>query len=356
MNTHKKKVLIDLSVLKHPFCGLGQIALNYLNVINHINTDALPFRIVLLLPKKYFGCCGNKVDYVPRRRIYKFLPWLYPKVDVWHAIHQLSPFMPYHKQTNFLLTIHDFNYEYEKTGKTAELYRKRIQQRINRAHTIVCISNFTRSELDRYMIVPNDTPVKVIYDGVEFPDMHTQVPKPDFVKREKPFFFSIGEVKEKKNFLSIVRMMQFFPDHHLYIAGKADTDYADTIRDYIRRNSIDNVTLTGIVSNNDRLWLYQHCKAFLFPSLFEGFGLPIIEAMALGKPVFCSSKTSLAEIGGEHACFFNSFQPEQMALCVKNNIHSLSQTLPTQQRIQYAHTFNYDKHFSQYLDLYKHCL
>ena len=354
MNTHKKKVLIDLSVLKHPYCGLGQIALNYIRIINSTDTDALPFRIVLLVPSHYFGCCGNKVDYVPRQRIYKFMPWLYPKVDVWHAIHQLSPFMPYSTHTQYLLTIHDFNFMYEKEGRVAQQYHTRIQKRINRAQYIACISDFTRSELIKYMTLPKDTPVKVIYNGVEFPDKDAQVPTPDFtaLSNNKSFFFSIGEVKEKKNFLTIVRMMQYFPDKHLYIAGKNSTPYADIINNYIRKNNITNVNLTGIVNNNERLWLYQHCEAFLFPSLFEGFGLPVIEAMALGKPVFCSSETSLSEIGGDCACFFTSFEPEQMALCVRNNIETLMQPEQMNRRISYAHTFDYDKHFNQYFRVY----
>ena len=353
-NIQKKKVLIDLSVLKHPYCGLGQIALNYLRLINSLDTDELPFRIVLLVPRKYFGCCGNKVDYVPRKRIYKFLPWLYPKVDVWHAIHQLSPFMPYSSHTRYLLTIHDFNFMYEKSDKVSAQYKQRIQRRIDLAQTVVCISEFTKSELYKYMHVEDNLPVRVIYDGVEFPQKDVLVAQPEFVapQHSKQFFFSIGEVKEKKNFLSIVKMMKYFPERHLYIAGKDNAPYADTIRKYISDNNLSNVTLTGIVSNSARLWLYQHCEAFLFPSLFEGFGLPVIEAMSLGKPVFCSKETSLKEIGGNQACFFTSFEAEEMAQLIKDNLTQLQEQQAVQARADYARRFNYDKHFKQYLDLY----
>ncbi len=351
-NKIQKKVLLDLSVLKHPYCGLGQIALNYVRLINSLDTTRLPFRFVLLVPRKYYGCCGDKADYVPRKRLYKFLPWLYPKVDVWHAIHQLSSFRPYSHDTRYLLTIHDFNFMYEKSKKVADQYHRRVQARINRADFITCISQFTETELHRWMTVPADTPVRVIYNGVEFASAEEMSYKPVQVSTDKPFFFSIGEIKEKKNFLAIVRMMQYMPDYHLYLAGKDNTPYAEQIRLYIKQNGICNVTLLGIVSNEERLWLYRYCAAFLFPSLFEGFGLPVIEAMAELKPVFSSPFTSLKEIGGNYAFFFNEdFEPQQMANTVKDGLCNVTKGhLKAQQK--YAHSYQYNIHFNNYIKLY----
>lgn len=348
----KKKVLLDLSVLKHPYCGLGQVALNYIRTINLIDTDSLPFRFVLLVPRNYYGCCGDKVDYVPRKRYYKLLPFLYPKVQVWHAIHQLSSFRPYSRQTKYLLTVHDLNFMYEKSDKVARQYKSRVQKRIDRADRICCISNFTKSELYRYMNVPKDTPVSVIYNGVEFADANAAECCPRLIDPAQPFFFSIGEMKEKKNFMSIVKMMRYMPDRQLYLAGNDRTDYANLIRKYISQNGINNVRLLGFVSDEERVWLYRHCDAFLFPSLFEGFGLPVIEAMSHGKPVFSSMQTSLSEIAGEYAFAFRSFEPEQMATTVRCNLPLFSEQRRLSE-IEYAHTFSYTKHFNQYIEIYK---
>ncbi len=351
-----KRVLIDLSVLKHPYCGLGQIALNYIRLINATDTAALPFRIVLLVPKSFYGCCGDKVDYVPRKRIYHWLPFLYPKVDVWHAIHQLSPFMPYSADTKYLLTIHDFNFMYEKTDKIKEKYRRRVQHKIERADYITCISHFTATELASLMHKPAETPVQVIYNGVEFAPEGAKEAKPSAVLTDKPFLFSIGEIKEKKNFLAIIRMMRQMPDYRLYIAGNDQTAYADTCRRYIKKYGINNAFLLGIVNNAERQWLYNHCTAFLFPSLFEGFGLPVIEAMGHRKPVFSSSATSLNEIGGNHVAFFEDFVPEHMAEQVMTQLPSLQTDTALDESEAYARSFSYDKHFQSYIQLYKHLL
>ena len=352
----KKRVLIDLSVLKHPYCGLGQIALNYVRLINATDTASLPFRFVLLVPRAYYGCCGDKVDYVPRKRIYHWLPFLYPKVDLWHAIHQLSPFYPYSKQTKYLLTIHDFNFMYEKSDKVQDKYHRRVQQKINRADYITCISHFTSSELNRWMQKPAMTPVEVIYNGVEFASDGCVARRPDSLTEDKQFFFSIGEIKEKKNFLAIIRMMEYIPDYQLYIAGNDSTAYADLCREYIATHKLSNVRLLGIVSNEERLWLYRHCKAFLFPSLFEGFGLPVVEAMAYRKPVFSSSATSLSEIGDRHVCFFPGFDAAQMAQTVIKELPALSSQTALDEAQKYAQTYSYNKHFNMYLNLYKKLL
>lgn len=352
MKAEKKKVLLDLSVLKHPYCGLGQIALNYLRIIRDMDTSTLPFRFVLLVPKKYFGFCGDKVDYVPRKRIFKWLPFLYPKVDVWHAIHQLSPFFPYSSQTKYLLTIHDFNFMYEKEGKVKQKYINKVQKRIDMADKIVCISKFTRTELTRWMHTADTTPVEVVYDGVEFSQPTDTAIRPIKVSEDKPFFFSIGEMKEKKNFLAIIRMMEYLPQYNLYIAGNAGTPYADECRRYIETHQLRNVTLLGFISNEERRWLYSNCEAFLFPSLFEGFGLPVIEAMSFGKPVFSSSETSLSEIGDQYAYFFKSFDAKAMAQLVEDNLPKFPTDPIRQKEQEYAFTYTYEKHFDRYIEIY----
>ena len=80
-----------------------------------------------------------------------------------------------------------------------------------------------------------------------------------------------------------------------------------------RKGLVDRVILPGEVSDADRQWLYEHCEAFLFPSLTEGFGFPVLEAMQCGKPVFVSRRTSLPEIAGSHGFYFDAFDAASMA-------------------------------------------
>ena len=110
--------------------------------------------------------------------------------------------------------------------------------------------------------------------------------------------------------------------------------------------------MLGKVSDNERRWLYAHCQGLLFPSIAEGFGLPVIEAMQWGKPVFCSNKTSLPEVGSIHAHYFTDFNPDHMADIIQRGMADFTPEKAKAEK-DYAATFDYDNHMRQYLELYQ---
>lgn len=351
----RKKVLVDLYMLKYPNCGFGQIALNYGKYFKEKYVASSLFDIYLLVPPSFVGAFGNEVRYIKYKWWMRYLPQTFPYFDVWHSTDQRVRFVPYSNKTKYILTIHDFNYEYEKKGLAKKLFRRKMQRLADRANQIVCISNFTKSEAQRYLNVKSDN-IDVILNGVEFFD-EKMAKKPSFIKDEAPYFFAIGEVREKKNFHVLLDMMKLMPEKMLYIAGNQPTDYASKIQKKIHDEQITNVRLVGKVSDGERIWLYKNCEAFVFPSLFEGFGLPIIEAMQFGKPVFSSQETSLKEIGGDYAFFWNNFSPEYMKSVLENGLQrfSLDKTFAEKSK-QYAFTFSYEKNLSNYLKLYQSLL
>jgi glycosyltransferase involved in cell wall biosynthesis len=95
------------------------------------------------------------------------------------------------------------------------------------------------------------------------------------------------------------------------IAGKKTTPDGEYLeREVSSRGLGDRVILPGEVSDADRQWLYERCEAFLFPSLTEGFGFPVLEAMQCGRPVFLSRLTSLPEVAGELGFYLDAHEPE----------------------------------------------
>ena len=74
----------------------------------------------------------------------------------------------------------------------------------------------------------------------------------------------------------------------------------------------ERIILPGEISDMDKYWLYKNCEAFVFPSMYEGFGLPVIEAMNFGKPVFLSTFSSLPEVGGKYALYWENFDSQLM--------------------------------------------
>lgn len=341
------RILIDLSILKNVHCGLGQVALNYGYYFRDSYQPVQGEEIYLLVPEAFVGAFGEKVHYIVSRKIYRIMPWLTGRrFDVWHAIHQLSRFTPFAR--HYVLTIHDYNFVYEKQGRKVEAYLHKIRQKVNRADVITAISQFTKEEIARY--TPTGKPVQVIYNGIERIDLAQEEALPEV---KQPFLFSIGEIKPKKNFHALVEMMQYLPEYQLYIAGNNHTPYAQEIQRLIAQYNLTNVHLSGIVTAAQKVWLYRHCEAFVFPSLFEGFGLPVIEAMLFRKPVICSDKTSLSEIGKGHVTFFEDTYP---ALSSAHLIQkAIRETTPEalDEAYRYAISFDWKKHMEAYLTIYR---
>lgn len=349
-----KKVLIDLTVLKNINCGLGQIAYNYARFFGE-NAGKLDFEVHLLLPRKYNGKFGQDVHYHDAYDIYTVFPFLMPEFDVWHSIHQMSRFRPSRKNTKNILTVHDINFIYEKRGLSLKKYTRKFMNRMKRADRILCISNFTKTDVLNHF--PTDLPVEVIYNGVEFgvtaSERKPVLPFPD----DSGFIFSIGQIRQKKNFHVLLDAMKQMPEHNLVIAGEKGSDYCNMIEQRIAAEGIRNIFLIGTVHDSEKIWLYNHCKAFVFPSLFEGFGLPVIEAMSYGKPVVSSDKTSLKEICAGHAFVLENFEAGHIAQKIRQAIDAYD-TDPclALENQKYARSFTYAKHMGEYLNIYREML
>jgi glycosyltransferase involved in cell wall biosynthesis len=118
------------------------------------------------------------------------------------------------------------------------------------------------------------------------------------------------------------------------------------------QNLTERIVMPGGISDKERNYLYHHCQALLFPSIAEGFGLPVIEAMLCNKPVFCSSKTSLKEIGGKYAFFWDDFVPEKMFEVYTLGLNKFNNPGFVENQMEYAQTYTYERNIQQYLKIY----
>lgn len=283
-----KSVLIDLYKIKNLYSGLGQFSMNFANEL----TSQLPeeMEVDFLIPKKSkVSLLWSNVNIIRTT----FLKRHFPSINnyaIWHSLQQFPSFFPNNKST-WILTIHDLNFLIEKNEKKKRKYSKRLQKNINRADYITAISNFTKKEIEKNFSL-DEKEISVIYNGVP---SGTEIEKvePPFIESNK-FFFSIGIFNEKKNFKRLLPLVKHFDNYQLIIAGNKDTSYGREIENEINRLGLnDRIILPGKINDSHKQWLYANCEAFLFPSLAEGFGFPVIEAMHLGKPVFQSRHTSL---------------------------------------------------------------
>ena len=304
------------------------------------------------LPREKFGFFGDRFAYENHRSIDKFYKFGTEKFDVWHATTTISWYRPFNKRTKFLFTIHDLNFlleEKELVTRNKNLLQ-RIQRSVDRAAYVVCISNYSM-RIAEEMLKMGDKPRCVIHNGCiinTFPDFDEPVYRP-----KRPFLFALGLVQPRKNFHLLPALLKD-TDLELVIAGLDHYEYKRTIEAEIRKYGVeDRVHFTGGISEQDKHWYYQHCEAFLLPSFAEGFGLPVIEAMYYGKPVFLSRESCLPETGGDAAYYFNSFDPDDMRQTFAKGLAHYREHDPAEKIRRQAALFSWDKAAESYLQIYR---
>lgn len=347
-----KDILIDLYKLKNLYSGLGQFSLNFAKkIISKKNTD---LQLNFLVPKGWESRLNNSestVKFTFANFQKRFFPILNQNYTLWHSLHQFPAFLP-RRNTKWILTIHDLNFLTEKDEKKASSYLKKLQNHINRADAITTISEYSKKIIEENIDTKGKS-VQVIYNGIPAPSA-LNAKKPKFIT-DKKFFFAISLLTAKKNFHVLLPMMKHFEEFQLIIAGNKNTNYGKELeREIIRMNLGNQVLLPGKIDEPEKNWLYLNAEAFLFPSLAEGFGMPVIEAMKSGKPVFLSKFTSLPEIGGDLAYYFEDFEEISMANLIKEKLEEFERNKQNNSLalIKYAEKFNWESSINQYLELY----
>lgn len=349
MRSLKKEVLVDLTMLEHLHTGLGQVCFNFGKELANRKEDRIIF--TFLVPSNCVGLFGDNVKYLVANRWLKKFPILNWKYDVWHSLFQNSKYKPSFFTRKVILTIHDLNFKYELDSLSSQKELRNLQGRVNRSSVVTCISHFVEGDITKSLNL-GESPLKMIYNGVQDISNDNDI-KPDFIK-DRPFLFTLGEIVEKKNFHTLVSFMERLPEYDLFICGIKNRNYAVDIEEDIKNRNITNVFLPGIISHENKVWLYRNCDAFLFPSKFEGFGLPIIEAMQFGKPVFSSNLSSLPEVGKDYAFYWNNFDPSVMANLYnsKTNFFNENREYLALKMIAHAKSFTWSKNVDEYLELY----
>jgi glycosyltransferase involved in cell wall biosynthesis len=355
--TGRKKILIDLGKLKNRYSGLGEVSYNFGKTLseNILLLKKNNLDVTLLVPKTYAGRFGNEVEYITAGFFRRHFPFMFSHYDLWYAIHQDSGYMPGNKKTKYLLTIHDLNFIYEKNKNKIQGRLKKLQNKINRADHVTTISQFVKSEVEKYLEVTGIT-VETIYSGVvNTKDIKGE--RPNNIKETQKFFMHISTILPKKNVMALVNMMKQLPENKLVIAGSWDNGYAKKILTRIKDENIQNVIPLSKVNDAERSWLFKNCEAFFYPSYQEGFGLPVIEAMYCGKPVFTSRYTSLPEIGGDKAFYWDNFDPGYMNNIVTEKMLMIKNDPEFGSRLmQYAASFTWQKNVNRYITLFNELL
>jgi len=244
-------------------------------------------------------------------------------LDLMHFAHFNVPVF-YNKP--YVVTIHDLTLSFYPGKKMNNIWRRTayrfvLSTVIKKAKKIIAVSEHTKADLQKMYNV-SDERIKVIYNGID-PGFAapSKTSRPDLMKRlgiQKPYFLYTGVWRDHKN---IVGLIQAFASmnkdlgnqFNLVITGKLNPSYHE-IPDVIKEMKLENdVQLVGLVSEDDLRALYQYALAYVFPSFYEGFGLPPLESMLCRTPVAASNRSAIPEVCGDgNALFFDPASVDDM--------------------------------------------
>jgi mannosyltransferase len=194
-----------------------------------------------------------------------------------------------------VVTVHDFIYEKRVSGLASFVNAYQIRKAIKIADSIICISNATRQDLLCLMPEIDERRIEVVYHGVDHATFNNVVVIGDTNAQFSDCVMFVGKRAGYKNFALAVSVLAELNDLRLLVIGEQlTTDEQEYLTKYLGSRW---VSMDGI-NNRDLANLYRYCFCLIYPSDYEGFGMPVLEAMACGCPVITSSAEALVEIGG----------------------------------------------------------
>ena len=265
-----------------------------------------------------------------------------------------------------VVSIHDVSFvehpEYFQFARRRQLCWT-VRRTVRRAAQIITGSEFSRAAIARVYGVSGDD-IAVVPNAASpvFRPIASEAASARVLARfgmAAPFLLTVGDLQPRKNQIGLIRAfaeaVRSTPGmaHHLVLAGK-DTWFAPRVRAAARESGVaDRIHFTGFVSDEELLDLYNACEVFVFPSYYEGFGLPVLEAMACGRAVACSDTTAIPEVADSAAILFDPYSIAEMSRAILDLL--LDRELRRRMGklgLSRAQQFNWRKAAAQTLEVY----
>ncbi|MCL5783785.1 MAG: glycosyltransferase family 4 protein [Patescibacteria group bacterium] len=355
--------------------GIGRYIRNLINNLEQLDKENT---YVILLLKKDYGkveFTGNFTKVVADFRWYgigeqvKMLLLLRKlRPDLVHFPHFNVPFF---YQGKFVITIHDLIHQHHQNKKatTRDLltytfkkfsYGRVFNHAVKKSAKIITPSSFVKEQLiNEYKLSQEKIIVtqEAVEESIVNFSKEISLKKISDVKRKfhiyKPYLFYIGNAHPHKNVLRLInvfkKIKEEFPEYLLVLSGP-NNYFWQKIRKDIK---LTGVVFTGFVSDEEMVALYKNAEAFIMPSMEEGFGIPILEAMACKCPVISSKSASLPEVGGDAAIYFDPQNEEDMVVKISRVLkdEKLRKELIKKGEKRYQQ-FSWEKMAKQTLEVY----
>jgi len=377
------KIAIDSSALAiNRSSGLAQVVQNLIQNIprvdasNQLNLYLNYFKTKTTKAELYFPCTVSHILRLPRRLVNIWWNFGWPPfesylkgIDIFHSLHIN---IPPTKKTKTILTVHDCRYlAYPGLYKDYEvaMYRHQMETSLKRVDMLVAVSEFTRLEIAKYFAFPEDR-IRTIHNGFS----------PNFIKKgcngekigrflkkhniPQLYLLYIGVLDPRKNLSRLIEALavcrkksKVFPD--LVLIGISYNQWvkSDQARKAQELGIFDNIHVGGIVEKDILCGLTKSALALCYPSLYEGFGFPPLEAMSLGVPVLAGKSSSIPEITEDAACLVDPESVDDIAQGLNRLVYDSDYR---QSLIELGYRqitkFSWDKAAGEYLSLYEEVL
>ncbi|OYU85217.1 MAG: glycosyl transferase family 1 [Flavobacterium sp. BFFFF2] len=282
------------------------------------------------------------------------------RIDIYHGLSGEIP-MGMTKSTKIVVTIHDLifkRYPHYYTVFDRYMHAFKFWYAVRKADVVVTISEQTKADLLQFIPIKPKR-VEVVYQGCSAVFKHHQTQNEKEAVRQKfnlpdTFLLNVGTIETRKNILTVIKSLEQLP-YHLVVVGKKTPYFTNEIAPYLaerpelsaRIHFLKNVQMSELAA------LYQQAALFVYPSVFEGFGIPIIEALFSGTPVITNREGCFPEAAGPHSVLVNVHSVTEMAQHIDQLMQQPEQRAQMSQHgLIYAQRFTDELLAQQWHDLY----
>lgn len=299
----------------------------------------------------------------PLLRIPLTVPWRTreDRLDVFHAQHIVPPFL----KCKTVTTIPDIAYEHFPEAfprRERAWMRSLIRDSANRANHIITVSEHSKRDIVQTYGIPEDK-VTVTYEGAgqEFRPGDKRTAREEVARRygiTGEFVLYLGRLQARKNLTRVVeafaKVRRAGLRYKLVLAGRQDSLFEPVRARICDLQMKNDVLLPGFLPAEDVPLFYNAAEVFLYPSLYEGFGLPVVEAMACGLPVITSQGSSLEEVAGDAALLVDPLSESSIAGAIQKILEDSALRLRLRKAgLIRSRLFNFDKTARQTMDVYE---
>ena len=282
-------------------------------------------------------------------------------IDVYHGLSNELPINIKKFKGKKIVTIHDLIFlRYPNLYPFLDrlIYRRKFYAACKNADIIIAISEETKKDIISYFTIPEQK-IKVVYQSCDdsFYKKYSELEIQEVKKTHHlpaSYLLYVGTIEKRKNLLTIVKALNHVKKIPLVVVGKK-TNYFKEVNKYIQQKNLNNrVIFLENVTNNQLPIIYQNAAMFIYPSIFEGFGIPIIEALISQTPVITTNEGCFPEAGGPNSVYIDPF--DEIMLAQKINEILDSENLKkdiSAKGFKYAEKFHKNKIAEQLMEIYK---